>query len=197
MYFDYGQNWSQYLYAFNNLLDECGVWLSSDELDVEMWAAALYGILKFRITVSVISDERLSNVVADGPIDSTAAMIEHIITLSRKYKYRKVSSQSLFYKSSDEGLGTANEVDDSMELCEYVRNKARTAFEADETFDVQTPSLEFDYRVGDRVMCSPESRDMLKYRIDNRSISWIKRVQIDFENQYTNLNIVRQRNLLV
>ncbi|MFC1676916.1 hypothetical protein ACFL3G_07635 [Planctomycetota bacterium] len=195
--FDNGQSWSQYLYAFNNLLDECGVWLSSDELDIKTWAAAIKDILKFRITVSVISDERLSSVIADGPINSTVPLIEHIIILSREFKYRKVSSQSIFYRSSDEGLGVADEVDDSMELCDFVRNKARLTWKAVETFDVQTPCLAFDYQVGDRVTCSPGSRDMLKCRIDNRSISWIKRVQMDFDEQCTNLKIVRQRNLLV
>ena len=47
--FDDGLHWWQYLYAFNNLLDECGVWLSSDQLDVDTWVAALKGVLKARI----------------------------------------------------------------------------------------------------------------------------------------------------
>ena len=66
--FDNGLHWWQYLYAFNSLLYECGVWLSSDRLDVSTWIAALKGVLKFRITASVISEERLSCVVADGPV---------------------------------------------------------------------------------------------------------------------------------
>ena len=84
--FDNGQHWWQYLYAFNNLLDECGVWLSSDRLDVNTWVAALKGGLLFRITASVISDERLSCMVSDGPVHSTVPVVEHIIRLPRQFR---------------------------------------------------------------------------------------------------------------
>ena len=72
----------------------------------------------------------------------------------------------------------------------------QAASETIETADVQTPYLAFDYQVGDRVTSSPESRDLLGCRIDNRGVSWIERVQMDFEKQCTNLKIVRQRNRL-
>ncbi len=192
--FDNGLHWWQYLYAFNNLLDECGVWLSSDQLDVDTWVAALKGVLKFRITASVISDERLSCVVADGPADSTAPVVEHIITLPRQFKYRKVSSQSIFANSSDDALGVPDEADDSTALYEFVRKRAQVESEVIETVDIQTPYLSFDYQVGDKVTSSPESRDLLGTKNDNRSISWIERVQMDFRNQCTNLKIVRKRN---
>ncbi|HUT28348.1 MAG TPA: hypothetical protein VMX13_01045 [Sedimentisphaerales bacterium] len=191
--FDNGQYWWQYLYAFNNLLDECGVWLSSDRLDVNTWVAALKGVLKFRITASVISDERLSCVVADGPVGSTVPVVEHIVRLPRQFRYQKVSGQSIFASAADYAIGEADEVDNTEALCEFVRNKAEAASEVIETVDVQTPYLAFDYQVGDRVTCSPESRDLLSCRRDNRSVSWIKRVQMDFEKQCTNLRIVRQR----
>jgi len=192
--FDNGLHWWQYLYAFNNLLDECGVWLSSDQLDVDTWVAALKGVLRFRITASVISDERLSCLVADGPIDSTVPVVEHIITLPRQFKYRKVSSQSIFANVSDESLGEPDEVDDSTALFEFVRRRAAVSSETIETVDVQTPNLVFDYHLGDRVTCSPESRDLLGCKSDNRSIGWIEWVQMDFEKQCTNLKIVRKRN---
>jgi hypothetical protein len=191
--FDDGVHWWQYLYAFNNLLGECGVWLSSDQLDVNTWVAALKGVLKFRITASVISDERLGCVVADGPIDSAIPVVDHIITLPRQFKYRKVSSQSIFANTSDESLGVPDEIDDSAELYEFVRKRAQAASEVIETVDVQTPYLAFDYKVGDKVSSGPESRDLLGCKSDNRSVSWIERVQIDFEKQCTNLKIVRQR----
>ncbi len=191
--FDNGLHWWQYLYAFNNLLDECGVWLSSDQLDVDTWVAALKGVLKFRITASVISDERLNCVVADGPVDSTVPVVEHIITLPRQFKYRKVSSQSIFANLSDDTLGVPDEADDSIALYEFVRKRAQVASETIETVDVQTPYLAFDYRIGDRVSTSPESRDLLGCRSDNRSVSWIERVQMNFEKQCTNLKIVRRR----
>jgi len=191
--FDNGQHWWQYLYAFNNLLDECGVWLSSDRLDVDTWIAALKGGLRFRITASAISDERLSCVVGDGPVDSTAPVVEHILKLDRQFKYRKVSGGSVFASVCDDTIGVPDEVDDSAALYEFVRKRAQVASEVVETVDVQTPYLAFDYRVGDKVSTSAESRDLLGCRSDNRSISWIKKVQMDFENQCTNVRIVRQR----
>ncbi|MHC4790330.1 MAG: hypothetical protein ACYS8Y_02660 [Planctomycetota bacterium] len=191
--FDDGLHWWQYLYAFNNLLEECGVWLSSDRLDIDTWVAALKGVLKFRITASVISDERLSCVVADGSVNSAAPVVEDIVTLPRRFKYRKVSGQSIFAKVSDDSLGTADEVDDSAALYEFVRKRAGAASEIIETVDIQTPYLVLDYQVGDKISTSPESRDLLSIRADNRSTAWIERVQMDFEKQCTNLKIVRKR----
>jgi len=191
--FDNGLHWWQYLYAFNNLLDECGVWLSSDRLDANTWIAALKGVLKFRITASVVSDERLNCVVADGPVGSTVPVVERIITRPRQFKYRKVSGQSIFANLNDGALGTPDEVDDSTMLYEFVRKRALAGSEVIETVGVQTPHLVFDYKVGDRVTSSPESRDLLSCRSDNRSMSWIERVQMDFTKQCTNLKIVRKR----
>ena len=191
--YDGGANWWQYLHAFNNLLDECGIWLSSDQLDVDTWVASLKGVLKFRITTSVTSDTRLSAVVADGPVDSTIPVVDHLITLPRQFKYRKVSAQSIFYGGTNNGLGAAGETDDTDALYEYVRHAAQGSGEIIETADVQTPYLAFDYRVGDRVSTSPESRDLLSVRSDNRSTSTIERVRMDFAKQCTNLKIIRKR----
>lgn len=151
------------------------------------------GVLKFRITASVISDERLSCVVADGPINSTAPVVEHIITLPRQFKYRKVSSRSIFAKTNDETLGVPDEVDDSTALYEFVRKRAQARPETIETIDIQAPYIAFDYHVGDKVTSSPESRDLLSIRNDNRSISLIERLRMDFRNQCTNLKIIRKR----
>ncbi len=192
--FDNGLHWWQYLHAYNILLDECGLWLSSDQLDVDTWVAALKGVLKFRITASVISDERLTCIISDGPVNSTAPVVEHIITLPRQFKYRKVSNKSIFANSSDDGLGGADEVDDMDALHEFVRHRAAVSAETIETVNIRTPFLEFDYRVGDIVSTSPESRDWLACRSDNRSRSRIVRVQMDFAKQCTNLKVVRQRS---
>ena len=191
--FDDGQSWWQYLHAFNILLDECGIWLSSEQLDLDTWIAALRGFLRFRITASVVSDERLTCVVADGPIHSAAPVIEHAIILPRQFKYRKVSDQSLFAGSTNPTLGTADEADDSDALHEFVRCTAARSSAIIETVDIQTPSVMFDCQVGDIVSTSPESRDLLACRTDRRSKSRIVRVQMDFQQQCTNLRIVRQR----
>ncbi|RKY24110.1 MAG: hypothetical protein DRP62_04485 [Planctomycetota bacterium] len=191
--FDNGIHWWQYLAAFNNLLDECGIWLSSDRLDVDTWVAALKGVLKFRITASVSSDEKLSCTAADGPINSSVPVVDHIITLGRQFKYRRISAKSIFADSSDESLGKPDEVDDSSALYEYVRKKALMSPDIVETINVQMPYTAFDYQTGDRVSTSPESRDLLGVKSDSRSRSWIEQVQMDFEKQCTNLKIVRKR----
>ncbi len=192
---DDGENWLQYLHSFNIFTDECGVWLSSDELDEYVWSAAQNGTLKFRITASVESDERLSCEIADGPIDSVAPVIEHIIA-QPQFKHRKVFSQSIFYQSDDEMLGEPDEVDDTNALHEFIRQIAEVSSHTIETIDIQTPIIALDYQVGDMVGTSPDSRDLLGRRSDNRSIRWIERVQIDFQKQCTNLKIVRQRKKL-
>jgi hypothetical protein len=192
--YDNGVNWWQYLNAFNILLDECGVWLSSDQLDSRTWFAALRGFLRFRITASVISDERLTAVAADGPVNSITPVVDHVMTLPRQFKYRKISDRSIFANTVDDTLGVADEVDDSNTLHKFVRQTVATSSEVIETFDIQTPSLAFDYQLGDTVSTSPESRDLLACRSDNRSSSRVVEVQMDFRKQCTNLKIVRQRN---
>jgi len=191
--FDNGLHWWQYLYAFNNLVDECGIWLSSDQLDVDTWVAALKGVPEVRMTASVVSDERLSCEVVDGPVNSTMPVVDHVIKLPRQFKYRQVSGQSIFKNSSDESLGETDEVDNTTALYALLRKSAEIAPETIETVDLQTPYLAFDYRIGDRVITSPQSRDLLECRSDNRSTRWIKRVHMDFKNQCTNLKVIRQR----
>jgi len=139
----------------------------------------------------VISDERLSCTAADGPVGSTAPVIEQVITLPRQFKYRKVSSRSIF--ASGGSASKADEADDSTALFEFVRRKAAASTETIGITNIQTPYLILDYQVGDKVTSSPESRDLLGCRTDNRSICWIERVQMDFEKQCTNLRIIRRR----
>ena len=120
-------------------------------------------------------------------------MVEHIITLPRQFKYRKVSGQSIFANVNDDTVGVPDEVDDSTALYEFVRKKAWNGSEVIEVVDLQTPYLVFDYRIGDKITSSPESRDLLGCKSDNRSTSRIEWVQMDFKKQCTNLRIVRKR----
>jgi len=62
-----------------------------------------------------------------------------------------------------------------------------------EACEVQTLYLEFDYQLGDIVTSSPESRDLFGIRNDKRSVCWIERMQMDFDNQCTELEIRKQR----
>jgi hypothetical protein len=191
--YDDGLSWWQYLDAFNTLMDECGVWLSSERLGTDMWEALLKGCLRFRITASVISDSRLSASVVNGPVDSVVPVVEHVFTLPRQFKYCKVSDRSIFANSTDPMLGIPNEVDDSNALYEFVRHAAAASSDVIETIDIQTLSLIYDYRVGDKVSSGTQSRDLLGCHRDNRSTGRIVKVRMDFRNQCTYLKIVRRR----
>jgi len=191
-----GVDWSQYSDAFNNLLDECGIWLSSDQFDTDVWTAALNDTLEFRITASVISDERLSYSIADGPVNSVAQIIEQIITSSGRFKYKKVTSESIFANSSLDSIGTIDEIDDSLALAGFIRQTASDSSNHFETIDIKTPCIAFDFDIGDRIATGPDSRDMLGAKNDNRSLYWIDEVQIDFANQQTELKIKRKRTQL-
>lgn len=192
--YDDGEHWWQYLYAFDNLLDECGIWLSSDRLDLNTWIAILKGVLRFRITCSVVSDERLICEIADGPVGAGSPVIDHVIHLPRPFRYRKVTNQSNFYGSTDPSLGEPDEADDSTALYEHVRKWAGSKSEVIETVDLQTPYLALHYSVGDTVTAAPQSRDMLSLKSDGHSTANIEQVRMDFRNQCTNLRIIRRRS---
>ena len=168
--YDDGLTWNQYSNAFNLLVDECGIWLSSDQLGMELVSASFNDKLRFRITASVISDERLSVVVSEGPVNSVVPVVDEVITLPRQYKYRKVSSKSIFSAINNDGFGVSDEVDDTDSLFSFVRQIAADSSQAIETINLQTPILGFDYQLGDIVNSNPESRDIFS-KYDNRSIS--------------------------
>lgn len=191
--FDAGLHWSEYHQAFDLFLDECGIWLSSDPLDMDTWAAAVDGTLRLRLTASVVSDTRLTCTITDGPVGATIPVVDHVLTLSDQFKYRKVSAQSLLAQTAPLASGGPDEVDDSTALHEFVRQYATAAPAVAETIEVQTPNLLLHLAPGDRVVSSPESRDLWSSRRDNRSTTWIGRVHTDFRHQCTHLHLVRQR----
>ncbi len=195
--YDDGEHWLQYLGAFENRLDECGIWLSSDRLDVFTYVAAMKGVLRFRLTASVVSDERLSCEIADGPVNSVLPVVDRVFTLPRQFRYRKVTGKSNFANSQNDTLGEADEADDNEALREYVRRQAAGTIEPNESFEVKTLHLSLDYSPGDAIVSSPESRDLLGLKTDNRSIAWLERVQMDFRNQVTKLTIKKQRRGLL
>ncbi len=192
--YDDGLTWWQYQDAYNLLMDECGVWLSSDQLSIDLMIASVNNHLRFRMTASVISDERLSAVVANGPVNSVIPVVDHIVTLPRQFAYKKISGRSIFAGSNDSEPGIPGETDDTEALYEFVRHLSIGSSEIIETIDLQTPTLGFDYRIGDIAVSSPESRDLFSCRT-NRCISCIENVQMDFQNQCTNLKIIRKRML--
>jgi hypothetical protein len=190
--FDDGENWQQYDGAFDNRTDECAIWLSSNRLDVDTWVAALKGVLRFRITAAVVSDERVSCVVNDGQVASVVPVREHILTMPSRFKYRKVTAESIF--AGQESV-YSDEADDAAALYEYIRSVAKSAAKVAEDYRIQTPLLVLDYDVGDCVTAGPESRDV--FGRDNRVVKVIERAEMDFDNQCTQLRITGYRMVSV
>jgi hypothetical protein len=199
--YDSGAHWWQYMHAFDNLLDQCGIWLSSDKLDIDTWIAAVKGSLRFRLTASVVSDERLSCTEADGPVGGVVPVVERIINAGGAFRFRKVTGKSIFagFKSGLEvepidltDIG-ANEADDTEALMQFVRRQAQGDCAAIETFDIRTPYLALGFEVGDIVRTNPDYRDIFSARSDNRSTAIIENVRMDFKKQTTELKVIRKR----
>ena len=188
-----GATWQQYLEDFDVLGDECGIWLSSTDLDNDLWSAATSGQLKFRITASVVSDERLACNIAKGPVNSVADVVDHIVELSEQFAFRKVSGRSIFHESTDSGVGLPDEIDDTTALVAYTRCLSQAQTEVIEEIEVKTPILMLNYCIGDRVVTSPDSRDILGVRLDPRSTFWIERIAMNCLEQCTYLNVLRRR----
>jgi len=191
--YDDGATWQEYTDGFDVLSDECGVWLNSDELGSSMWSAISAGTLKFRMTTVVESDERLNVAVNHGPVGSAIEVVEHLVTLPRKFEYRKVSPKSIFHKSTAENIGTADESDDVGALMDCLRREAQKARTVIETIEVRTPFIAMHYEPGDRVVSGPDGRDILGSRRDSRSMFWIERVVMDLEKQSTKIKVLRRR----
>lgn len=187
--YDGGQSWQVYSDDFDVLTDQCGVWLGADEIGTAMWDALQVDSCQMRITASVESDDRVASSYADGPVGSVVEVVDHVLSLDGKFNFRKVSDRSIFQNSS---YGS-DEVDDSELLLGYVRDCCQDAEHLIEQITVRTPFVMTGFRPGDRVICSPESRDMLGVRRDSRSCFWIESTSIYFQNQRTRLEILRKR----
>lgn len=188
-----GTNWQEYTGDFDVLDDQCGIWLSDDELTTELYNAAIAETLWFRITATVASDERLTREVCNGPVNSTAEVIDHISTLSSGFKFRKVSPASIFWRSTDDGIGVPDETDDGDMLAERLRRTVRSTVNTIETVEAQMPFAAMSYCPGQNVITGPDARDITGAGFDNRSVFWIERVSIDFVKQCTTLKILRSR----
>jgi len=191
---DDGLSWQQYGEDFDVLNDQCGVWLSSGSLSEDLLTAALSDDLKFRITASVVSDERLSCEISDGAVCSTAEVVDDIVRLDKQFRFRKVSRFSRFWGDGGAEMGS-DEVDDTVWLYEFLRKRARQRMSVIETIDVETSYLNYGFEVGDMVVSRGQSRDVFSCRSDSDSVSSVRRVCMDFKNQCTKLTIVRQKSV--
>ncbi|MFA5291646.1 MAG: hypothetical protein WC496_01280 [Phycisphaerae bacterium] len=60
-------------------------------------------------------------------------------------------------------------------------------------FQIKTLTLLPGFCIGDRITASPDSRDILGVKYDNRSICSIEKIQMDFVNQQIILTAVKKR----
>jgi hypothetical protein len=188
-----GSRWWSYMSSFKILLDQCGIWLSAEQLDADVWFAILKGLLKFRITASVCADERINFTVADGPVNSTVEVVDKVITLPRRFKYQKVSPYSTFVNNSDESFSSANQKDDTELLVEFAQGLSESGGFKTELLQIKTMVLSPFFNPGDRVKTCADSRDILGVKYDNRSICWLEKIEMDFTNQQTILTAVKKR----
>jgi hypothetical protein len=186
-----GNTWQQYEWAFDNLTDECGIWLSSDKLDETVWNALLAGTLRMRITASVASDERLSCRIADGPVGGTTPVVERIIDAGSSFKFRKVTGKSIF--EGNGAIGKADERDDIAQLNQLIRQKAESNRQVIEIFHIATPFLDISFEVGDKVISNPDMRNIFSATNSSRSTVVIESVRMDFRKQTTELKIVKRK----
>jgi hypothetical protein len=187
-----GSHWWPYMGSFKVLVDECGIWLSAERFDCDMWFAILKGYLKLRITASVMSDERINFTACDGPVNSTLDVVDRIITLPRRFKYRKVSPQSIFINNTEQNLGIADETDDTPSLVEYTRSLSDSNRSDIEQLRIKTLLPSPLFSPGDRITASPDSRDILGVKYDN-NLCLLEKAELDFIAQQSILTIVKRR----
>ncbi|MCE5340540.1 MAG: hypothetical protein LLF92_05355 [Planctomycetaceae bacterium] len=182
-----GSKWWHYMSSFKVLLDQCGIWLSVEQFDSDMWFAILKGVLKIRITASVLSDERINYTACDGAVGSIIPVVDKIVTLPKRFKYQKVSSQSAFVGS------TANEIDDTASIVAYANNLCSVGLSAGENLQIKTMTAMPYFSPGDRIITSPDSRDILGVLYDTRNVCCVEKAHVDFVNQQTILTAAKKR----
>ncbi len=181
-----GDYWWDYPGGFDLLLDECGVWISDQQIEHDMWFAILKGLLKFRITACVISDERITAVACDGQTESSAEIVDKMTMLPSRFKYRKISPYSVFYNNS-KNTTYGNQINNFSEIIEFTRKSLEDWQSESQKIEMRTAVLEPAFRVGDNVMAGQQSRDFLKTKYDTASKLCMTKVKMDFINQQTTL----------
>jgi hypothetical protein len=123
--YDGGDTWQEYAGAFDHLLDECGVYLNSSQMDLLMWYAIKKELLRFRITATVEADESLEAYVYDGPQKSMRPVRTYVVELGQEFQYRQVTGASIFYKAVGEELGQPDECDDRESMRGLLRDRLK------------------------------------------------------------------------
>lgn len=117
-----GNTWQPYGGAFNVLTEECGIYISGNQFEADVWIAICKDKLRFRITCSIDADEPLEVIVRDGPIDCVRPVRTEVFDAGNEYKYQQVNSSSIF-ASGGFATGQADVADDSEQLRGYLREQ--------------------------------------------------------------------------
>ena len=144
-----GAGWQLYAGAFDNLLDQCGVYLSSNQLDSDVWNAIKKGKLQFRMTATVAADEHLEAILADGPVDAVRPVRTVIVNLGHEFKYRQVTANSIFHNVATDQLGKPDEADDTESLRGQLRDRLEQMRQTPLTGKVRLAWLRPDIWPGD------------------------------------------------
>ena len=118
---DDGESWQPYAGAFDNLLDQCGIYLNCNQFAPQTWVAIQKGKLCFRITATIVGDEPLQVVLNDVPIEAARPVRTVIVDLGREFKYRQVTPQSILHNLTGTELGPPDNIDDQ----ELMRGRLR------------------------------------------------------------------------
>ncbi|MBN1844780.1 MAG: hypothetical protein JW810_03790 [Sedimentisphaerales bacterium] len=121
--YDGGQTWQEYAGTFDNLLDECGVYLGGVQLDAMLWYAIKKDELRFRITAVVEADACLQAEIGDGPVDAARPVRTMVFDRASEFAYWRVTASSVFHAGAAGALGTADERDDRESLRGWLRDR--------------------------------------------------------------------------
>jgi hypothetical protein len=171
--YDSGTTFRRYSGAVRVLRDECGVYLSSDELPAELFYAADRGWLRVRATAAVESDDRLRVTVERPGLEPDQRGRRLVLDVSSDYRWRKVDSGSLFHG------GPSAEVDDTARLSSLAADLWEAQRRAPTPSHIGLPFFSVSYRVGDTV-------DAIRYRW-----AWLKRTSGGIETDPL-VDVVRQ-----
>jgi len=187
--YDDGAIWYPYGGAFNILLEECGIYLSSNQLDSDVWVAICKDVLKFRITCSVDADEAVEATLYDGPINCSRGIRRKIIDLGRGYQYRQVTTGSIFYQSDTIETGPADAADDTDKIREQLRGQLLLMRRQEQPQEVELAGVYADIRPGD-VTSGISGREVRFGKASEEYRPQVRQVRIELADKWTTTLII-------
>ncbi|MFC1783408.1 hypothetical protein ACFL02_07460 [Planctomycetota bacterium] len=184
--YDGGVTWVVYPGAFDILLNECGIYLSSTQLDSAIWYAIKKDKLCFRITATLISDERLEAVVCDGPINSSRRIRTEVFNLGKEFKYQQVTPASIFFDVKSSELGPPDVRDDRENIRSLLRDQIHRLRQGHLAGSAELPFIRGDIWPGD-ILAGVTGREVDFQKIGgaNEYAPQVEKVKITFDKQWS------------